>query len=204
MTTTRPHLMSRPVDDEPSLRPPGTRRLSPHLDRRHREWGVIRARVRLWVWTLVRFFVAFEMMRYGTAVGMQFYTRYYFLDTRPADMTPMALAWTFFGLTYGYQAIALRHGIRRRRGLAAPLRLRRTEGRDGERWPFDGRHFQHRRKALAHRRLLRGSVRFRRADARVAGRGFPVILGRRLGDARGLLGSSCDSASPAPCSCSSS
>jgi hypothetical protein len=159
MTTTRPHLMSRPVDGEPSLRPPRTTRLS-------RTWTVAigdgasfalvgvaavglvfetfdwwsdnragisavcagagagavaslvygrlegsaerAARVRLWVWTLVRFFVAFEMMRYGTAkvVGMQFYTRYYFLDTRPADMTPMALAWTFFGRTYGYQAIS--------------------------------------------------------------------------------------------------
>lgn len=66
------------------------------------------ARLRRLAWDLVRLFVAFEMMRYGTAklVGMQFYPRYYFLDTRPADMTPMALAWTFFGRTYGYQAIS--------------------------------------------------------------------------------------------------
>lgn len=64
------------------------------------------ARARVLAWDVVRFFVAFELMRYGAAklVGMQFYPRYYQLDTRPADLTPMALAWTFFGRVYGYQA----------------------------------------------------------------------------------------------------
>ncbi len=66
------------------------------------------ARVRVLAWNAVRFFVAFELMRYGVdkLVGMQFYPRYYQLDTRPADLTPMALAWTFFGRIYGYQAAA--------------------------------------------------------------------------------------------------
>lgn len=66
------------------------------------------ARVRAFAWSIFRFFVAFELMRYGAAklVGMQFYPRYYRLDMRPADMTPMALAWTFFGRSYGYQAVS--------------------------------------------------------------------------------------------------
>src|SRR5580693_7434162 len=53
------------------------------------------ARARLGAWTAIRFFVAFEMVRYGTAkiVGMQFYPRYHLLDTRPLDMAPMSLAW---------------------------------------------------------------------------------------------------------------
>lgn len=63
-------------------------------------------RVRLTAWTLVRFFLAFELMRYGAAkiVGMQFYPRYYQLDARSLDLKPMAVAWTFFGRSYGYQA----------------------------------------------------------------------------------------------------
>jgi len=64
------------------------------------------ARARVVAWNIVRYFVAFELMRYGVAklVGMQFYPRYYRLDTRAADLSPMALAWTFFGREYGYQA----------------------------------------------------------------------------------------------------
>lgn len=66
------------------------------------------ARARDIAWTIVRFFVAFQMVRYGVAklVGMQFYPRYYRLDSRAADLSPMALAWTFFGRSYGYQAVA--------------------------------------------------------------------------------------------------
>lgn len=58
-------------------------------------------------WDVVRFVLAFEMIRYGMAklVGMQFYPQYWRLDERAIDMSPMALAWTFFGRTYGYQAI---------------------------------------------------------------------------------------------------
>jgi uncharacterized membrane protein YphA (DoxX/SURF4 family) len=65
------------------------------------------ARVRLGAWTIIRFFLVFEFMRYGTAklVGMQFYRRYYFLDSRVIDLTPMNLAWAFFGQSYGYQAV---------------------------------------------------------------------------------------------------
>jgi hypothetical protein len=65
------------------------------------------AKVRVLAWSVVRFFVAFELVRYGVAklVGMQFYPRYYRLDTRAADLSPMALAWTFFGRSYAYQAI---------------------------------------------------------------------------------------------------
>jgi hypothetical protein len=64
------------------------------------------ARFRVMAWNIVRFFVAFELIRYGVAklVGMQFYPRYYRLDMRAADLSPMALAWAFLGRTYGYQA----------------------------------------------------------------------------------------------------
>jgi hypothetical protein len=56
-------------------------------------------------WDVVRFFLAFEMVRYGMAkiVGAQFYPQYWKLDMRPVDME--SLAWVFFGRTYGYQAI---------------------------------------------------------------------------------------------------
>jgi hypothetical protein len=74
-------------------------RLEPDQDRRERAGEAARSFVRL--------FLAFQMMRYGVAklVGMQFYPRYYQLDTRPADLTPMALAWTFFARSFGYQAV---------------------------------------------------------------------------------------------------
>jgi hypothetical protein len=66
------------------------------------------ARVRLGAWTLIRFFLVFELVRYGTAklVGMQFYRRYYLLDSRVIDMKPINVAWAFFGQSYGYQAIS--------------------------------------------------------------------------------------------------
>ena len=67
------------------------------------------ARVRLAAWTLVRFYVAFEMMRYGTAklVNMQFYERYYFQDTRPGRHdADGARVDVLFGRTYGYQAVS--------------------------------------------------------------------------------------------------
>jgi hypothetical protein len=65
-------------------------------------------RVRLAAWTAIRLFLAFELTHYGFAkvVGMQFYPRYYQLDTRTSELAPMALAWTFFGRSYGYQAIS--------------------------------------------------------------------------------------------------
>jgi len=65
------------------------------------------ARARRLAWDVVRFVLAFEMVRYGMAklVGMQFYPQYWRLDERAIDMSPMALAWTFFGRSYGYQAI---------------------------------------------------------------------------------------------------
>jgi uncharacterized membrane protein YphA (DoxX/SURF4 family) len=58
-------------------------------------------------WTVVRLFLAYEMVRYGMPkiFGMQFYPQYWRLDLRPVDMDPRALAWTFFGRSYGYQAI---------------------------------------------------------------------------------------------------
>ena len=60
-----------------------------------------------WAWDTVRLILGFEMVRYGMAkvVGMQFYPQYWRLDQRTLDMQPMALAWAFFGRTYGYQAI---------------------------------------------------------------------------------------------------
>lgn len=66
------------------------------------------ARVRLAAWTVIRFFLAYELTRFGVAkvVGMQFYPRYYQLDSRVADLTSMHLAWIFFGHAYGYQAIS--------------------------------------------------------------------------------------------------
>lgn len=65
-------------------------------------------RVRTAAWIVLRFFLAFEFVRYGTAkvVGMQFYRRFYLLDSRIVDMKPMNLAWSFFGHAYGYQAIS--------------------------------------------------------------------------------------------------
>ena len=64
-------------------------------------------RARRIAWTVVRLFLAYEMVRYGMPkiVGMQFYPQYWKLDLRPVDMDPKALAWTFFGRSYGYQAI---------------------------------------------------------------------------------------------------
>jgi uncharacterized membrane protein YphA (DoxX/SURF4 family) len=58
-------------------------------------------------WLVVRLFLAFEMVRYGMPkiLGMQFYPQYWKLDMRPVEMKPSWLAWTFFGRTYGYQAI---------------------------------------------------------------------------------------------------
>jgi uncharacterized membrane protein YphA (DoxX/SURF4 family) len=66
------------------------------------------ARARSVAWDVVRFVLAFEMVRYGMAkvVGMQFYPQYWRLDLRPTEMTKMSLAWVFFGRTYGYPAIA--------------------------------------------------------------------------------------------------
>jgi uncharacterized membrane protein YphA (DoxX/SURF4 family) len=66
------------------------------------------ARAREAAWDVVRFFLAFEMMRYGMAkvVGMQFYPQYWRLDQRPLDMHPMSLAWVFFGRTTGYPLVA--------------------------------------------------------------------------------------------------
>ncbi len=66
------------------------------------------ARVRLAAWVVIRFFLAFELTRYGMAklVGMKFYPRYYQFDSRVADLKPMHLAWSFFGHGYGYQAIS--------------------------------------------------------------------------------------------------
>jgi len=66
--------------------------------------GVTRARHA--AWTVVRFFLAFEMVRYGMAkvIGMQFYPQYWRLDSRTVDLKPSWLAWAFFGRTYGYQA----------------------------------------------------------------------------------------------------
>jgi hypothetical protein len=65
------------------------------------------ARVRVAAWSVVRFFVAFELVRYGIAkiVNMQFYPRYYRLDTRAVDLSGSALAWTFFGHSYAFQPI---------------------------------------------------------------------------------------------------
>jgi hypothetical protein len=69
--------------------------------------GEREARARRAAWIVVRLFLAFEMVRYGMpkVVGMQFYPQYWKLDMRPIDMQPKWLAWTFFGRTYGYQAI---------------------------------------------------------------------------------------------------
>jgi hypothetical protein len=69
--------------------------------------GATRADWTALAWDVVRFFLAFEMIRYGMAkiVGMQFYPQYWRLDQRALEMAPMSLAWTFFGRTYGYQAV---------------------------------------------------------------------------------------------------
>src|SRR6185369_1326204 len=63
-------------------------------------------RVRRIAWDLVRYVLAFEMVRYGTAklIGMQFYPQYWRLDQRIVDLRPMALAWAFFGQSFAYQA----------------------------------------------------------------------------------------------------
>ncbi len=65
-------------------------------------------RVRLAAWTFIRFFLAFELVRFGTAkiVGMQFFERYSLLDSRVVDLKPSLLAWAFFGHSYAYQAFS--------------------------------------------------------------------------------------------------
>jgi hypothetical protein len=73
-------------------------------------WGTTEpraARARHAAWVVVRMVLAFEMVRYGMAkvLNMQFYPQYWKLDLRPVDMQPNWLAWTFFGRSYGYQAI---------------------------------------------------------------------------------------------------
>jgi hypothetical protein len=62
--------------------------------------GAGAARVRLVAWTVIRYFVAFEMMRYGTAklVGMQFYPRYYRLDSRVIDLPRVSSFSRSYGL----------------------------------------------------------------------------------------------------------
>jgi hypothetical protein len=73
-----------------------------------RESNVERAeRVRTAAWVAIRYFLAFELTRYGMAkvVGMQFYRRFYLLDSRVVDLKPMHLAWSFFGQSYAYQAV---------------------------------------------------------------------------------------------------
>jgi hypothetical protein len=57
-------------------------------------------------WDVVRFVLAYEMIRYGVPklIGMQFYPQYFRWDRRVIDQTPMALAWEFLGRTYWYQA----------------------------------------------------------------------------------------------------
>jgi uncharacterized membrane protein YphA (DoxX/SURF4 family) len=64
-------------------------------------------RARRITWTVVRLFLAYEMVRYGMPkiLGMQFYPQYWKLDLRAVDMDAKALAWTFFGRSFGYQAI---------------------------------------------------------------------------------------------------
>jgi hypothetical protein len=63
------------------------------------------SRVRVIAWGVVRYVLAFEMVRYGLAkvVGMQFYPQYWTLDRRVVDLHPMSLVWAFFGRSYGYQ-----------------------------------------------------------------------------------------------------
>ncbi len=64
-------------------------------------------RARRSAWLVVRLVLAYEMVRYGMPkiFGMQFYPQYWKLDLRAVDMDPKVLAWTFFGRSYGYQAI---------------------------------------------------------------------------------------------------
>ena len=61
--------------------------------------------MRVFAWDVVRYVLAFEMVRYGLAkvVGMQFYPQYWTLDRRVVDLHPMSLVWAFFGRSYGYQ-----------------------------------------------------------------------------------------------------
>ena len=63
------------------------------------------SRVKAIAWDVVRYVLAFEMVRYGLAkvVGMQFYPQYWTLDRRVVDLHPMSLVWAFFGRSYGYQ-----------------------------------------------------------------------------------------------------
>ena len=55
----------------------------------------------------IRFFLAYTFMTYGAAkvIDMQFAGSLMMLDARIIDMTPMQVAWTFFGYTFTYQAI---------------------------------------------------------------------------------------------------
>ena len=66
----------------------------------------VRARATRIAWDAVRLVLAYEMIRYGVPklIGMQFYPKYFRIDMRTVDMSPMALAWAFLGRTYWYQA----------------------------------------------------------------------------------------------------
>lgn len=59
-------------------------------------------------WDAIRLVLGFEMVRYGMGkiVGMQFYPHYDHWDRSVIELKPGALAWAFFGRTYGYQAAA--------------------------------------------------------------------------------------------------
>jgi len=54
---------------------------------------------------LLRFFLAYTIMLYGAAkvIDMQFSPRLSGLDTVVADMSPMAVAWSFFGYSFSYE-----------------------------------------------------------------------------------------------------
>jgi uncharacterized membrane protein YphA (DoxX/SURF4 family) len=65
-----------------------------------------RERLARLAWDAVRLVLGFEMVRYGMGkvVGMQFYPRYSRWDQSVIELHPAALAWAFFGRSYGYQA----------------------------------------------------------------------------------------------------
>jgi hypothetical protein len=71
------------------------------LDKQEKQY----VKLKYWLQIAVRYFLAYTIMQYGAAkvVDMQFASSISGLDTRVVDLSPMRLAWTFFGFSYGYE-----------------------------------------------------------------------------------------------------
>lgn len=71
------------------------------IDRQKKDY----ARLRYGLQILTRYFLAYIIMQYGAAkvIDMQFSPSLTNLDTRVADMSPMGVAWSFFGYSFSYE-----------------------------------------------------------------------------------------------------